>query len=76
MGFQKPDLDDAYRAIRRCIGEISSSHNDGWTSMYCKKDLWQLKCWLNEAYDRLPKFSDEQDWEKERLLDILKREGK
>lgn len=73
MGFQKPKLDDAYSAIRVSLGEISSSYNDGYTSCYCKKDLWQLKCWLEDQYARLPKFSEEEEWQKERLIDHLKR---
>ena len=73
MGFRQPDLTDAYSVIRRSIGEIQSPYNDGWTSEACKHDLYLLKCWLDEAYDRLPKFSGEEEWEKQRLIDVLRR---
>ena len=76
MGFQKPDLDAAYAVIRRAILEIRSPYNDGFSSMYCKKDLWLLKCWLNESYDDLPRFSGEEDWEKERVMNILKKQSR
>ena len=76
MGFQKPDLDAAYAVIRRAILEIRSPYNDGFSSMYCKKDLWLLKCWLNEIYDDLPRFSGEEDWEKERVMNILKKQSR
>ena len=73
MGFQKPDLNGAWRDIARCMAEIRSPYNDGWTSSYCKKDLYMLKSWLDEQYKDLPKFSDEEQWEQQRIIDILKR---
>lgn len=73
MGFRKPDLDDAWTSIRRSISEIRSPYNDGYTSSYCKKDLYLLKCWLEEEYNRLPKFADEKDWDQERLIEKLKQ---
>ncbi len=73
MGFSKPDLDSAYQAIRRSLGEIRSPYNDGFTSAYCKQELYQLKCWLEDEYQRLPTFVGEEAWEQERLVEILKR---
>ena len=73
MGFRKPDLDDAYTAIRRSVGEISSSLNDGFTQSNCKQELYQLKCWLEDQYASLPTFTDEDKWEQERIVQILKR---
>jgi len=73
MGFRKPCLDDAYSAIRHTLGEIHSPYNDGWTSSYCKKDLYQLKCWLEDSYNRLPKFADEEKWEQDRIIEVLKK---
>lgn len=60
-------------AIGSCLVEIKSPYNDGWTSESCKHDLYLLKCWLDDEYTRLPKFSGEDEWEKQRLLDHLKR---
>jgi hypothetical protein len=73
MGFRSPDLDPAYQAIRQSIGEISSSRNDGFTSSRCKQELYQLKCWLEDAYIELPTFVGEEQWEQERVVKILKR---
>lgn len=73
MGFRQPDLSDAYSAIRRSIGEIQSPYNDGYVSSYCKKELYLLKSWLDDEYSRLPKFSDEQEWEQERIIQKLKQ---
>ena len=73
MGFRSPDLDPAYSAIRRSLTEIGSSRNDGFTSSYCKHELYQLKCWLEDEYRRLPTFTGEEAWEQDRLVEILKR---
>jgi hypothetical protein len=72
MGFKKPTLEDAYSAIRRSLGEIHSPYNDGWTSSSCKQDLYQLKCWLDDEYKKLPTFIGEETWEQERLIQVLK----
>ena len=72
MGFAKPTLDLAYSAVRKCLGEISSPYNDGFTSSYCKQDLYMLKCWLEDEYSKLPTFTGEERWEQDRLITILK----
>ena len=74
MGFQKPDLDSAQQTIRACMAEIRSSYNDGWTASGCKRDLYVLKSWLDDEYNRLPVFAGEQQWEQERLINILKKD--
>lgn len=73
MGFRKPDLDQAYHAIRSCLVEIRSPYNDGWVSSACKHDLYLLKSWLDEEYSRLPQYAEEAEWEQKRLIDILQR---
>jgi hypothetical protein len=73
MGFRKPNLDDARSAIQSSLIEIHSPYNDGWTSRSCKQELYQLKCWLEDEYRHLPTFSGEEEWEQERLVEILKR---
>ena len=71
MGFRKPELTDAYSAIRRCMTEIRSPYNDGFTSGACKQDLYHLKSWLDEQYRALPQFADEESWEKQRMWQKL-----
>lgn len=73
MGFKKPNLDPAYGAIRISLAEIASPYNDGWISSSCKEELYQLKCWLEDEYRRLPTFVGEKEWEQQRLIDIMKR---
>jgi hypothetical protein len=74
MGFRKPNLDPAYGAIRTSLTEIATPYNDGWTSSSCKFELYQLKCWLEDEYAKLPTFTGEEQWEQERLVNILKRD--
>lgn len=71
MGFRQPGLDDARAAIRRCMAEVRSPYNDGWTSGGCKRDLYLLKCWLEDEYANLPKFTGEEQWEQDRLIQRL-----
>ena len=73
MGFRKPNLDQARNIIGASLVEISSPYNDGWTSASCKQELYQLKCWLEDSYLKLSKFVGEEQWEQERLVEILKR---
>ena len=73
MGFQKPNIESAYSIIRTSLGEIHSPYNDGWTSRSCKRELYLLKCWLEDKYSELPNFVGEELWEQERLVDILKK---
>jgi hypothetical protein len=73
MGFQKPNLGDAYSSIRTSLVEINSPYNDGWTASGCKQDLYQLKCWLEDQYKKLPVFAGEEKWEQERIVELLKR---
>jgi len=73
MGFKQPDIASAYSAIRKSLLEIGSPYNDGWTSSYCKKDLYLLKCWLEDEYQKLPIFVGEDKWDQERMIEILKQ---
>lgn len=73
MGFKAPSLNDAYTAVGKSLTEIHSPYNDGWTSCACKKELYLLKCWLQDQYTKLPTFAEEQEWEQQRLITILKK---
>ena len=74
MGFRKPDLTEAGWAIRRSLAEIHSPFNDGFIQIDCKKDLYQLKCWLEDEYSKLPTFAGEEKWEQERLIQVLSQQ--
>jgi hypothetical protein len=73
MGFRKPDYDVIKDALRKIMGEIHSPWNDGWVSGSCKQELYMLKCWLEDEYKKLPTFAGEEQWEQERILELLKR---
>jgi len=73
MGFQKPNIDSVYSVVRKSLGEIHSPYNDGWVQRSCKHELYMLKCWLEAEYNQLPTFAGEEQWEQERLVEILKK---
>jgi hypothetical protein len=67
------DVQDIQNQIGRMITEVSSSYNDGWTASGCKQELYQLKCYIEDAYKDLPTFVGEEKWEQERLIRVLKK---
>lgn len=63
--------------LAQLIAEIKSPYNDGFTRTGLKKELFEFKCLLEDVYDSLPDFGDEEvEWEKERLYNKLKRKSK
>lgn len=73
MGFKQPNLAAARLEIGKCLREINSPYNDGWTQSSCKHELYMLKCWLEAEYNQLPTFEGEEQWEQNRILEILKK---
>jgi hypothetical protein len=74
MGFKIHwDTNLIRQNIGRMLTEIRSPYNDGWTASSVKKDLYDIKCWLDDEYKNLPVFTVEDDWEKERVINILKK---
>lgn len=74
MGFKQGwDTSRIYQDIRKLVTEVTDSRNDGWTASGCKHELYQLKCFIDDAYRDLPTFVGEEQWEQQRLLDIMKR---
>jgi hypothetical protein len=73
MGFRQPDLASARKAIQTALIEIQSPYNDGWTQSSCKQELYMLKCWLEDKYKTLPTFVGEEEWEQQRLIELLKK---
>jgi hypothetical protein len=74
MGFVKRwDITDIQHQLGRMIVEIRSPYNDGWTASGCKQELYQLKCYIEDAYKDLPTFVGEEKWEQERLIQVLRK---
>jgi hypothetical protein len=74
MGFIKRwDVDDIATQLHRMALEANDPRNDGWTARGCKQELYQLKCLIEDIYQKLPTFVGEEEWEKERVAELLKR---
>ena len=74
MGFYKrSDAKHIIGELCTLASEASSGYNDGWTASSCKRELYLVKCYLDDVYKKLPVFGDEERWEQERLIEILKR---
>jgi hypothetical protein len=74
MGFQKRwDVGSIESQLRALSLEMNSPYNDGWTASACKQDLFRVKCLVEDMYHSSPHFAGEEEWEKQRTVDILKR---
>jgi hypothetical protein len=74
MSFiKKWDVNDIASQLHRMGMEASSPFNDGWTASGCKKEMYQLKCLIEDIYQKLPTFVGEEEWEKERVAELLSR---
>jgi len=58
--------------VKQLVRECTDHHNDGNVAASYKKQIYQMKCWIDEIYAILPIFANEKDWEKERVFDKLK----
>lgn len=73
MGFRRPSLTQAAFEIRTCAAEAMSTYNDGWTASDCKRQLVELKWLIEDLLEDCPTFSGEEEWEQERLVQLLKK---
>jgi hypothetical protein len=74
MSFiKKWDIQDISNQLRRIAHEVSDPRHDGWTARGCKHELYQVKCLIEDIYQKLPNFQGEEEWEKERVVELLKR---
>lgn len=74
MGFIKNwDARDISNQLHRMAWEAKDPHNDGFTASSCKYELYQLKCLIDDIYKQLPVFAGEEQWEKERVAELLKQ---
>jgi hypothetical protein len=74
MSFIKRwDVKDISDQLHRMTREVNDPRNDGWTASGCKKEIYQLKCLIEDIYQKLPTFVGEEEWEKERVVELLKR---
>jgi len=60
--------------IRQLQLECNSAHNDGWTALSYKKQIYEMKCMIEDIYNSLNVINEEEEkkWEKERVFNKLK----
>jgi hypothetical protein len=71
--YHNSDLNSARMWICKTASEASSPYNDGFTASGYKKQLYEIKCLIEDLYPDLPTFVGEDEWEKERLIQKLKK---
>jgi len=74
---EKWDAVGVARYINELANHAKSGYSDGFTACGCKKELYLLKCLIEDLLDSCPSFPvDEKEWEQERLIELLKRKPK
>jgi hypothetical protein len=72
---QKWDAVGVARYINDLANYAQSTYSDGWTQCDSKRELFLLKCLIEDLLVDCPNFpEDEREWEQERLLELLKRQ--
>jgi len=57
------------------LADTSQSNlSDHKSACDCKKELYLLKCLIEDLLVKCPNFGQEQEWEHQRLIDLLKEE--
>lgn len=67
------NINDIISQLRSIHYQAVNPWNDGFTASGCKKDLFQLKCLIEDLYNDTPNFSNEEEWYQERTLELLKK---
>jgi len=60
--------------IRELQIQCNSAHNDGWTALQYKKQIYEMKCMIEDIYNSLKVIDEKEEkkWEKERVFNKLK----
>lgn len=75
--LEKWDAVGVAQYINQLANHAQSTYTDGWTACNCKRELYLLKCFIEDLLESCPSFPvDEKEWEQERLIEILKKEKK
>ena len=60
--------------IRELQVQCNSAYNDGWTALSYKKQIYEMKCMIEDIYNSLNVIDEKEEkkWEKERVFNKLK----
>lgn len=73
MGYRRSwDVGEILSSIGRISRECGSSYNDGFTAFEAKKDLLEIKFFLEDCLERCPRFIGEEEIYQQRLVKKLK----
>lgn len=62
------------RFIHELASMCRSPYTDAFTQCHCKHQLYLLKCFIEDQFEGLPEFpQQEKEWEQQRLIEVLKK---
>ena len=63
-------------SLRQLAHEAKSPYETGFVTVQYKRQLVEIKWFLEDLIEDIGYFSDEETWEQERLVQLLKRKEK
>ena len=63
-------------SMRQLAFEAKSPHETGFVTVQYKRQLVELKWFLEDLIDEVGYFAGEESWEQERVVQLLKRKEK
>lgn len=69
-------LDKMRIDLRMLAHDATSPYTDGWTGSVYKKQIVELKWFIEDLIESMPYYEGEDQWDHERTLQLLKRKEK
>ena len=74
MGYRKDwDVSEILASLGKITRECTSPYNDGFTGFEAKKDLLEIKFFLEDCLERCPRFHGEEEILQQRFVKKLKQ---
>ena len=70
------ELERVRIVLRQLAHSARDTHETGFVTVQYKRQLVELKWFLDDLLDTVGYFADEEQWEQERLVQLLKRKEK
>jgi len=70
------ELERVRQVLRQLANSARDTHETGFVTVQYKRQLVEMKWFLDDLLDTVGYFAGEEQWEQERTLQLLKRKEK
>jgi len=70
------ELERVRQVLRQLAHSARDTHETGFVTVQYKRQLVEMKWFLDDLLDTVGYFAGEEQWEQERLVQLLKRKEK